>query len=94
MIYIAERQNPVDPTINSGKFSSYGNCLWMVLITIFTVGYGEMSAHTVLGRDISLFMAFTCLLIIATMINIVQNSLHLSEDEQKVIKFLQENKKI
>ena len=44
MIYIVERQNPVDCSVNSGKFSSYGNCLWMVLITIFTVGYGDMSA--------------------------------------------------
>ncbi len=81
MIYIAERQNPVDCSSNSGKFSSYGNCLWMVLITIFTVGYGDMSAHTILGRAISLFMAFTCLLIIASLINIVQHSLNLNDDE-------------
>ena len=66
----------------------------MVLITIFTVGYGDMSAHTILGRAISLFMAFTCLLIIASLINIVQHSLHLNDDEQKVIRFLQENKSI
>ena len=71
MIYISERQNPVDCTANSGRFSSYGNSLWLVLISIFTVGYGDISAHTVLGRSISIVMVLFGLLITATLINLV-----------------------
>lgn len=43
MLYLAERVHPVDCTQMSGKFSSYFNSLWLVIVTIFTVGYGDLT---------------------------------------------------
>ena len=72
LIHLAERKAPIDCSDNSGRFSSIGNCIWLVIITIFTVGYGDMSTSSVLGRIISLQTAFIGLLISALLIGIVQ----------------------
>ena len=68
--------------------------MWLVIITISTVGYGDLSTVTVLGRLISLLTAFIGLLISATLIGIVQERLTLSDDENKVIQVLEEEKRV
>ena len=42
MIHLAERVYPIDCTDMSGKFSTYLNALWLVIITVFTVGNGDI----------------------------------------------------
>lgn len=42
MIHLAERAYPIDCNDMSGKFSTYLNALWLVIITVFTVGYGDI----------------------------------------------------
>jgi len=64
----------------------------MIIITICTVGYGDMSARTMLGRIISLFASFIGLLMTAMLIGIVKDYITLNEDEERLIKFLVGNK--
>ena len=71
LFHLAERKHPLDCSDASGAFSSISNCMWLVIITISTVGYGDLSTVTVLGRLISLLTAFIGLLISATLIGIV-----------------------
>ncbi len=42
MIHLAERRYPIDCGQLEGKFSTYVNSLWLVIITVFTVGYGDI----------------------------------------------------
>ena len=43
MIYLAERTYPIDCGEDYAKFSSYLNSLWLIIVTVFTVGYGELA---------------------------------------------------
>jgi len=94
LIHLAERKHPLDCSDASGAFSSISNCMWLVIITISTVGYGDLSTVTVLGRLISLLTAFIGLMISATLIGIVQERLTLSDDEFKVIQVLEEENRM
>jgi hypothetical protein len=71
MIFLAERTNPVDCSEVSGKFSTYSNCLWLVIITVFTVGYGDLTSQTDIGRAIAIIAALCGLILSATLIGLV-----------------------
>ncbi len=43
MIFLSERVHPVDCGLDSGKFSTFSNSLWLLIVTVFTVGYGELT---------------------------------------------------
>lgn len=81
LIHLNERRYPVDCD-SSGKFSSVFNCMWLVIATITTVGYGELSSVSLMGRFISLFAAFLGLLFTAVMIEVITSSISLTDSEQ------------
>ena len=69
-IFLAERDYPILCDV-SGKFSSYPNALWLIIITIFTVGYGDITPSTDLGRFIAIVAALCGLILSATLIGLV-----------------------
>ena len=71
MVYLAERRYPIDCTDFSGKFSTYFNSLWLIIVTVFTVGYGELAPLTDLGRAIAITAALCGLILSATLIGLV-----------------------
>lgn len=46
-------------------FDSFFNSIWLVVITITTVGYGDVFAMTVPGRVLTMCIAISSLFIIA-----------------------------
>jgi hypothetical protein len=44
---------------------NYFSSLWFSVVTALTIGYGDVSPHTVLGREITLAFAHVCILLIA-----------------------------
>lgn len=91
IIHLAERQSPIDCE-TTGRFSSFGNCLWYILMTILTIGYGDMHAVTIVGRFISIMTGVASLLFFGVLIFIVHRKfLFLNKDELKVIKMMQDN---
>lgn len=71
ILYLSERVHPVDCTTSSGKFASYFNVLWLVIITVFTVGYGDLTPQSDLGRTIAIVAALCGLILSATLIGLV-----------------------
>ena len=71
MVYLAERTFPVDCDDVSGKFSTYFNSLWLIIVTVFTVGYGDLTPSTDLGRAIAIVAALSGLILSATLIGLV-----------------------
>lgn len=91
MLYLLERTHPVDCFTDSGKFSTYQNCLWLIIITVFTVGYGDLSPQTDLGRVIAVVASLCGLILAATLIGLVHQYLTLNNDEASVLKFIAEH---
>jgi voltage-gated potassium channel len=81
LIFLAERKYPVDCASDSGKFGTYTNSIWLLIITIFTVGYGEIYPITGIGRLIAIIAALCGLVLSATLIGIVHQYLTLNIDE-------------
>ena len=80
LIHLSDRIHPIDCD-NNGKFSSIFNCMWLVIATITTVGYGELSSSSYIGRLISLIAAFLGLLVTAVLIEVIQSAISLTNNE-------------
>ena len=51
--------------IEGGEFSNFGNSLWWAIVTMTTVGYGDMSPTTGLGRFLAIIIMFCGISLIA-----------------------------
>jgi len=80
---------PLDYTSAKASFNNYGNCFWYVLITMTTVGYGDMYPQTTLQRIICCIIAFAGILVIALLVSFFQERLNLTDQEKSSLKFQQ-----
>jgi hypothetical protein len=69
------------------NYNYFENCIWNVLVTMTTVGYGDYYPYTNLGRLVIIITAFCGSTLISLMTLITGNSLSLSETEKKVYDF-------
>lgn len=82
MLMNAER-----PT-EDGVLGSYPNCVWLIFITMTTVGYGDEYPSTLLGRLVAVMASLVSVVILAIAVNLVVASLSLSRTEGKVLQVL------
>ena len=61
----------------------------MVVITVLTVGYGDMYPITHVGRTIAIIAGFGGLLLSAALITMVHKYLTLSPEERSVMDFME-----
>jgi hypothetical protein len=43
LMFLTEREYDADCSVPAGKFNDYSNAVWLILTTVFTVGYGEIA---------------------------------------------------
>lgn len=61
-------------------FQGYMNCMWCIVITMTTVGYGDLFPRTILGRSLMVLIAvwgiFTVsiMVVVLTVLIIILNS--------------------
>ncbi len=79
MMYLAENQAQPD------KFSSIPETLWWALITLTTVGYGDVSPITPLGKIIGAFTALMGVCSVALFTGIIANSFANQINKRKTI---------
>jgi hypothetical protein len=65
----------------------FGNCFWNVLVTMTTVGYGDMYPKTNLGRLICLIAGFCGVVVLSFVVIALTNDFTLSENEEKVLSY-------
>ena len=58
---------------NSAR-KSYSNMLWMTIITVTTVGYGDYSPQTPIGRIIAVIVVSWGVLIVSVMVVVLTNA--------------------
>ncbi len=64
------------------------NCIWYVLVTMATVGYGEYYPKTLIGRLVGILSALTGTIIVSILIISLQQMLKLSPLEMRTIEFV------
>mmetsp|Transcript_10390 Transcript_10390/g.16963 ORF Transcript_10390/g.16963 Transcript_10390/m.16963 type:complete len:828 (+) Transcript_10390:65-2548(+) len=79
----------VDERHNSMMY--YGNVLWMMFITVLTVGYGDLFPYTPEGRVCTIIAAALGACCTALLIALIHNQLELSQQETKLVRFLQKD---
>lgn len=76
LVFCAEQYN-TDQESGSDSFESIFYGLWWALITLTTVGYGDIYPMTTIGRIIACLCAITGLLIIGMVVPIIAGNFHL-----------------
>eukprot|EP00762_Andalucia_godoyi_P006853 ANDGO_00880.mRNA.1 Small conductance calcium-activated potassium channel protein len=85
MVWVAERlENPF--------LDSYSDCMWMVVVTIMTIGYGDRTPVTPEGRTIVLVGGFAGIMLTAMIITLFHRELQLTPQEAKLVSFLHNDK--
>lgn len=65
---------------SSGSLQSFVNSIWCIVITMTTVGYGDISPETGLGRMVAMATALWGAFIISVVVYCVSNAFDLSQD--------------
>lgn len=76
LIWLAERRR--NPDFGGSVIQGLGNGFWFSAVTMTTVGYGDKSPKTVLGRLVALVWMFAALILIASFTAQLTSSLTLS----------------
>jgi voltage-gated potassium channel len=57
-IFLTVVAGAVQETVDHGEFSSFWNGVWWAVVTVTTVGYGDIVPHTVVGRIVAIVLMF------------------------------------
>lgn len=75
----------VDKTMD---YYSYFNCMWNVLITMTTVGYGDMYPRTIMGRLIVLVCCIYGNVVMSLLVSSAHNNLILTKNEACAVRVI------
>ena len=73
---------------DDGTLRHYANCVWLIIITMTTVGYGDEYPTTFLGRVVVVMAACSAVIMLAITINLVISSLSLTRSEAKTLEMV------
>jgi hypothetical protein len=88
--YYAAYWDPSTSTVTNDEFVNYENSIWCTVITMTTVGYGDVYAVTTWGRITSLVIAFTGTVMISLLVATMSLKLMLQPNEVRVLNEIQE----
>lgn len=69
-------------------FDSYFNACWFTVITLTTIGYGDMSPVSPPGRFLTMILAFWGALLLSLVVVIVSSIFNLGDDEKMALRHL------
>jgi hypothetical protein len=61
----------------------FGNSLWLVLMTIFTVGYGDIVPHTLIGKSLAVICALWGAFLVSLSVLAVTHYFNLTENQER-----------
>ena len=80
---------PIIDNDNSIKFHNFGNCIWYTIITMTTVGYGDIYPETTLERIVGCIIASLGNVVVALIVSFFQDKLNLGIEEKHALDFIQ-----
>lgn len=65
----------LEHTAQPDKFSTHFDSLWWCMVTMTTIGYGDLAPITVAGRTVAMFMMFVGLSLVGTFISLIGSAM-------------------
>lgn len=81
-----------ESSINKG-IQSYGDALWVSIVTVTSVGYGDVAVLTTGGRVIACILMFTGLIFLGIVTSAI-STFYLSRVDKKILTNFEHNKKV
>jgi succinate-acetate transporter protein len=69
-------------------FYNYGNSVWLVIITICTVGYGEIYPKSAFGRTVAIVACFWGVFVVSLFVVTLNNILIFTQAEENAFNLL------
>lgn len=85
---ICERPLSIVLEENAMNFNFFENSIWLIIITMTTVGYGDFYPRTFFGRLLDTFIAIWGIFIISMMVVVLSNTLKLDSSEKRALTVL------
>ena len=79
---------PYFRSIGTPVFDSYFNACWFSVVTLTTIGYGDLSPVSPPGRILTMILAFWGALLLSLVVVIVSSVFNLGEDEKMALRHL------
>ena len=73
----------------TNNFKSFGNCFWYVLVTMTTVGYGDIFPETTNERIIGYCIAISGTVVVALIVSFFQEQITLGKNEKNTLEFVE-----
>lgn len=70
---------------SSNDISSFENALWLTIITMTTVGYGDYYPRTIFGRIIDVILVVWGTFIVSLMVVVLTNTLNMDQSEKRAL---------
>ena len=74
--------------IHTQDLRNYGSAIWLTVITLTTVGYGDVFPHTVGGQLSCMFIALWGTFIVSLLVLVAASVFELKQNENKAMRFI------
>ena len=74
--------------IDDSLFDNYFYSIWLIVITITTVGYGDIAPHTFQGKIIAIITALFGAFLISLLVLAVSSVFDLNKNQQKALRHI------
>ena len=73
---------------NGSEFNDFGSSMWMIIITMTTVGYGDLYPSTHFGRFCAVVGGFLGMVFVSVLVASLNHLIDFTPQEEKVHKIL------
>lgn len=78
---------------NNFQFEYMTNSIWLTIITMTTVGYGDIYPRTVLGRIVCILLVIWGIFVVSIMVVVLTNTFQMDQRELKVLSLMKKLQK-
>lgn len=87
MIYdtLSQTSSGASQKAGTNDISDFSNALWLTIITMTTVGYGDYFPRTTFGRVIDVILVVWGTFIVSLMVVVLTNTLNMDPSEKRAL---------
>lgn len=74
--------------LNKYELDDFNNVIWLILMTTTTVGYGDITVHTYLGRYITMFSAVQGAVLVSLIVLVTADIFKLDNRQSKALRHI------